>query len=248
MKNSALFILIGFLFFGCEKPSDCIKSSGPTQSKIYEGISFTKLLVNKRIGVVIKQGDTYKVEVKAGENLINDIEVTFSGDLLTLTDNTSCNWVRDYGQTVVCITAPNLTDIFSKTEQNISSDGILTFPNLRLVSMDYLDGYPGVGLGDFIMHIENESITAENNEVGRFFLTGTTNNLAVSFYEYGGIFHGEDLLANSVLIYHRGNNDMFVRPVNAIRGDLYNVGNIYCYSRPPIVAVIQHYRGKLIFQ
>jgi len=250
MKNYIGYIFILFLFTHCEKPFDCVKSSGPIKSKVYDGLTFTKLLVNKRIGVVITQGDTYKVEVKTGENLINDIEVTLSGDLLTLSDNTSCNWTRDYGETVVYITAPSITDIYSKTEQNISSNGVLTYPELHLILMDEYDGFSGTGTGDFHLQVDNEKIFAENNEVGRFYITGTTNNLQVNFYENAGIFHGENLYANDIVFYHRGSNDMYLRPVNSLNGDIYNVGDVNCYSRPPVenVHVRKHYRGSLIYR
>ena len=250
MKNYLLYFSLLVLFTHCEKPYDCVKSSGPIKSKVYEGLTFTKLLVNKRIQVVITQGDTYKVEVQTGENLINDIEVTLSADLLTLSDNTSCNWVRDYGETVVYITAPNITDIYSKTEQIISSNGTLTYPNLHLVLMDEYDGFSGTGTGDFNLQVDNDRIYAENNEVGRFYITGTTDNLIVKFYENGGVFHGENLYANSINFYHRGSNDMYFRPVNLLDGDIYNVGDVNCYSRPPAenVHVREHYRGSLIYR
>ena len=250
MKKYLIYCAVVLLFLQCEKPIDCVKSSGPVKSKIFEGFTFTKLLVNKRISVVITQSVLYKVEVQAGENLINDIEVKLSGDLLTLSDNTSCNWVRDYGETVVYITAPNITDIFSKSEQKISSNGVLTYPNLHLVLMDDGDGFSGTGTGDFQFQLNNDNVLVENNEVGRFFLSGTTNNLQVSFYEGGGVFHGENLYANHIGFYHRGSNDMYIRPILSLNGNIYNVGDVNCYSRPPAenVQVQEYYRGRLIYR
>jgi len=250
MKKYLIYIAVFLVFIQCEKPIDCVKSSGPVKSKVYEGLTFTKLLVNKRIAIVITQGDQYKVEVKTGENLINDIEVTLSGDLLTLSDNTSCNWVRDYGETVVYITAPNITDIFSKSEQNITSNGVLTYPSLHLTLLDDNDGFSGTGTGDFHLQVNSDNVFVENNEVGRFYLSGTTNNLQVSFYEGGGVFHGENLHANSIGFYHRGSNDLYIRPILSLNGDIYNVGDVNCYSRPPAenVHVREHYRGSLIYR
>jgi len=220
------------------------------KSKTYDGLTFTKLLVNKGINVVITQGDTYQVEVQTGENLINDIEVTLTGDLLALSDNTSCNWVRDYGETTVYITAPNLTEIISKTEQNITSNGVLTYPSLRLVLMNEGDGYSGTGTGDIYLQVNNHQVVAENNELGRFFITGNTDFLSVNFYESGGVFHGENLYAKDVRFYHRGSNDMYVRPLNSLDGDIFNVGDVNCYSRPPAenVHVREHYHGSLIYR
>ena len=248
MKKYFLFVGLILLFSHCEKPYDCVKSTGPTASKVYEGLVFNKIIVNKRIAVVITEGADNKVEVRAGENLINDIEVTTQGGTLILSDNTSCNWVRDYGQTVVYITTSNLTDIYSKTEQTISSNGVLHFQNLHLVSMDEIDGHKGTGTGDFVLNIDNTSLTIENNDVSRYFITGTTTDLKVSFYEQGGIFHGEDLSATNINLFHRGSNDMFVRPMTKIEGGIYNVGNVYCYGHPPIDTVVQHYRGRMIYR
>lgn len=250
MKKCILLFSIVLLFTHCEKPYDCIKSSGPIKSKVFGGLTFTKLLVNKRIAVVITEGPDYIVEVKTGENLINDIEVTVTGDLLTLSDNTSCNWVRDYGETVVYITAPNITQINSKTEQNISSNGVLHFPRLHILSTNEIDGYSEVGTGDYHLSIDNDSLRVENNELGRFFISGTTNNLSVKFFESGGVFHGENLYANSINLFHRGSNDMFIHPINFLTGDIYSVGDVNCYSRPPQqnVHVIEHYSGRLIYR
>lgn len=248
MKNFLLSLCLLLLLTNCEKPSDCVKSTGPMTSKVFDGLVFSKIMVKKGIGVVIKQGAVSKVEVRTGENLINDIEVKVQGDLLTLEDNTTCNWTRGYGETVVYITTPNLTDIYCKTEKEIVSDGILAFQSLRLISMDTNDGFPGVGTGDFILQLQiDDRLTIDNNNVSRYFLTGTANEIDVNFYESGGIFHGENLVGNNIEVYHRGTNDVILHPVEAIRGDIYNIGNVICVNHPPIVEVTQHYKGRLIF-
>lgn len=248
MKRIVILILIITFFAACEKPYDCIKPSGSIASKVYEGLSFTKIVVSKRIGVVLTQGEQYRVEVRTGQNLINDIEVTQSGDFLRLSDNTECNWTREFGQTVVYITAPNITEIYSKSEQDIRSNGVLTYPYLQLSLMDENDGFSGVGTGDFILDLDNEFVKIDNNNVGRFYLSGHTQKLQIGFYENAGVLHAENLLADVVNLYHRGSNDMHVRPVNEIHGAIYNVGDVLCYSRPPIVDVHEYYRGDFIYQ
>lgn len=248
MKKTVILLLIISLFAGCEKPYDCIKPSGALTSKVFEGLSFNKIVVSKRIGVVITQGDAYRVEVRTGENLINDIEVKQSGDFLRLSDNTECNWTREFGETVVYITAPNITEIYSKTEQNIRSNGLLSYPNLRLTLMNEYDGFSGVGTGDIILELNSELVVVDNNDVGRFYLSGHTQKLQVGFYENGGVLHAENLLANIVQIYHRGSNDMYVHPIDEIHGGIYNVGDVLCYSRPPVADVHEYYRGDFIYK
>ena len=247
MKKIIFFVCLMLGFSNCEKPGDCVKSTGSIVSKQFDGLTFNKIIVNKGISLEITQGDVYKVEVRTGENLINDIQVTVVGDMLVLEDMTSCNWVRDYGQTIVYVTAPNLTDIYCKTEKEIKSNGVLRYQSLHVVSGDSADGYNGAGMGDIALQLHNESVTIECNNVSRFFLSGTTTNLSVNFYEGGGIFYGENMIAEKVHVFHRGSNDMFVHPINEINGDIYNIGNVYSLNHPPIVNVIEHYQGRLIF-
>lgn len=247
-----MFLLALFVTFAsCDKPGDCVKSAGATASKNYEydGPGFHTIIVNKGIALVITEGENYKVEVRTGENLVNDITVNVSEGVLTLEDQTTCNWVRDYGQTVVYVTAPNLTDIYAKTELNITSNGTLHYPDLRVVSMDSYDSYNGTGTGDFFLNIDNESLTVENNNVSRFYVTGQTQDLKLYFYESGGIFYGQEFSAQDIYLYHRGSNDLYVRPIGSITGEIFNIGNVYSVTHPPDqnVNVVEHYQGKLYF-
>lgn len=248
MRKLLYLFFIVLFFANCEKPSDCIESSGPIATLDFTNLSFNRIIVNKGIALVITQGDVFKVQVRTGTNMMSNIEVRVIDNTLILEDKTTCNWVRDYGQTTVLVSAPNITDIYCKTEKSISSNGVLKFPNLHLVSMDNFDGFKGVGTGDFILDLDCENLYVENNDVSRYFISGKTNQLRVSFYEYGGIFQGENILANTVFFYHRGSNDITVHPVKSIKGDIYSVGNIICTSRPSTVEVVEHYRGKLIFK
>lgn len=234
-------------FASCEKPADCTKSAGAMAAKSYDGLQFDKIVVNKGIALVITQGDAYRVEMRAGENLIDDISVTVTDGMLEIEDQTTCNWVRDYGQTVAYVTAPDLTDIYSKTECPISSNGVLTYPGLRLVSMDSHDSYTGTGTGDFYLQIDNENLFVESNTVSRFFIAGQTQQLDLSFYESGGIFYGHEFLSRQVNLYHRGSNDLYIHAIESIFGDIYNIGNVYSVTHPTTVNVTEHYQGRLYF-
>lgn len=247
MKKLIQILWCCVVLASCDNPGDCVKSTGKMASKTYDGLTFTKIVVRKGIGLVLAQGDEYKVEVRSGENLIDDIEVKSNGELLLLQDNTSCNWVRDYGQTVVYITAPNLTDVYSKTEQPIISAGTLSYPNLHLYAMDSNDSFSGTGTSDFYLNIGAGNVSVGCNSVSRFYLSGFVQELDVSFYASGGILYAQELAAEHVKIYHRGSNDMYVRPLQSLTGDIYSLGNVYSVTHPPSVDVVEHYYGRLIF-
>lgn len=244
MKN--ILILVGFLiiFTGCSKPGDCIESTGNIIAKEFSVPNFDKIIVYEGIGLVLTQGPEFKVEAITGENLMEGIEVKVTDSLLSLKDNTSCNWVRDYGHTTIYVTAPNIIELHSKTERTISSNGILTYPILRLFSIDLTDG---VGTGDFNIQVDNGQTVVENNNIARYYISGQTNDLQIYFYDGNGRFEGENLTAKSINIYHRGSNDMVVKPTEIITGKMVSTGNLVLKNTPPINEVQALFTGHVIY-
>lgn len=249
MRHFFSFVCSMFFFISCEKPSDCIESSGDTVLKIVPVLAFSKIKVYRGIQVFITQGPVYKVEIKAGSNFIDNIEVRQNGDQLILTDDVSCNWVRNYGETKIYITTPTLEEIYSKTDRSISSIGLLSFPNLNIISFDKdADGESGAGTGDFYLELDSNSITINNNNVSCFFLKGTTNEANFNFYYGDGRLDAANLIAQQVKVYHRGFNDMIVNPIQSVTGILNSTGNLILKNVPPIVTPLQVlYTGHVIY-
>ena len=65
---------------------------------------------------------------------------------LTLNDNNQCNWVRNYQPTKIFVTTPNLNQIRSNTQYTIKSEGILGFPNLKLISENFNQDNMSLGI------------------------------------------------------------------------------------------------------
>lgn len=237
-------------FVSCEKPSDCFETTGNSASKIYEvseANQFNKIYVYKGVGLVVKQGTEWKVEVFTGDNLLDNISVEFKADkTLHLKDNSSCNWSRAYGQIKFYVTTPQLEflDIISTTEQNIDSDGVLTHNILRLISMDL---GPGAGTNDFHMQVNNYQTVIENNNVSRYYLSGQTNEALMNLYDGNGRIQAENLLAKRIKVFHRGYNDMVVHPIDSIYGKMVSTGNIELRNIPLKVDVQELYQGRVIY-
>lgn len=236
MKKVVLFIVCVLIFSSCEKPSDCVESSGETIIKDIPVLPFKKIKVYRGIQVVITQGSEYKVQIEAGKNFIDNVEVIQNGDQLIFKDEASCNWVRAYGLTKIHVTTPTLEEIYSKTDRDISSIGVLTFPDLNILSLDKdADGEKGAGTGDFHMEVNNNTLTIANNNVSRYYLSGQTNNANFNFYFGDGRIEAQNLIAQNVKVYHRGSNDMIVNPIQSVTGTLNSTGNLVLKNVPPIV-------------
>ena len=248
MKKFSLIIVLFWLLNACEKPSDCIESTGAIITKEVAVQAFKKIKVYRGIEVVITQGLEYKVEIVAGENFIDNVEVIQNGDQLIFKNENSCNWVRAYGTTKILVTTPTLEEVYSKTDRNISSNGVLTFPDLYFLSLDKdADGESGAGTGDFHLTVDNNSLNIGNNNVSRFYLSGQTNTANFNFYFGDGRIEAENLVAQHVIVFHRGSNDMTVKPIQSITGTMNSTGNIILKNVPPVVNVAELYQGNVIY-
>ena len=238
-----------FIVFACDKEdvSDCFQTEGELITQEFTVTEFQKILVNRDVELIISQGENYRVIVETGSNLLNDIEVRVFGNELQLTDNNTCNFVRDYGVTKVYVTTPNLTEIRSSTQFDISSDGILSFDNLKLISEDF--NYPeSFTVGDFKLSVSTNTLSVVSNNISSFYIDGVTEELFVGFYSGTGRFEGQDLIANHIDIFHRGSNDIIVHPIESLSGELRGTGDLIMVNQPSIVSVEQFYTGQLILQ
>lgn len=246
-----LLVLSLLVLLSCEKPGDCIESLGDITTKEIQVTAFTRVEIHKGIELIITEGAEYKVVIESGENIIDDIEVTQSGNILSCRNNNTCNWVREYGVTKVRVTAPNLEEIYSKSERNVSSVGTLNFPLLRLFSMDTDgDGLEGAGTGDFFINVgNNNQLVVQTNNVSRFYLSGNTNNVFIDVYAGDSRIEAQNLIAQNVDInLHRGSNDIIVRPIVNLHARLVSTGNVICMGYPLNTPnVVALYQGQVIY-
>lgn len=243
------FIIFGLLILlacNSENASDCFQTAGNMIQQEVEVESFNKILVNRDITLVVKQASTHSVLIESGSNLINDVEVKVENNQLILTDNNTCNLVRDFGITKITVNTPTLTEIRTSSQYTISSDGTLSFENLTLISENF--NIPGTfTVGDFNLQINTNNLTVLSNGLSSYFLSGTVNNLVLSFFAGDGRFEGENLIAQNVEVFHRGSNDMIVNPQQSIKGSIVATGNVIAKNQPPVVDVEELFNGRLIF-
>ncbi|MFC0604122.1 head GIN domain-containing protein [Winogradskyella pulchriflava] len=243
-----VYILLLFVFAcNSEDANDCFQTSGHIIQEEVTVSNFEKILVNRGVELIIKEATDYKVTIETGENLINDVKAEIVGDQLVLTDNNTCNYVRDYGITKVYVEAPNLTEIITSSQYEIVSDGVLSYDDLTLYSEDVNTGSQFT-VGDFRLTINSVELNIVSNNISSFYIDGNVTNLFVGFYSGSGRFEGENLIAQNISVYHRGSNDMIVNPQLSLAGELRGTGDLISVNEPPLVDVEEIYIGQLIFE
>tara|TARA_B100000427_G_C15436226_1_gene563101 strand:- start:119 stop:868 length:750 start_codon:yes stop_codon:yes gene_type:complete len=247
MKFRNLILAI-ILFVSCDNDSvwDCIQLSGEQTSKVFSVENFDKIVVNRDINLIIRQGNDFNVEVYTGINLLDDINATVNNGELQLIDSNYCNFVRDYGETTFIVTAPDIIQIRNNSQYKIISEGILHYSDLTLISDDY-NNSDNVAVGDFELELNSSIIRVISNKLSSFYLSGNVNEISIEFYSGFGRFEGENLISNFVNIYHRGENDIIVNPQISLVGELRSTGNLIATNTPDIVDVAEYYTGSLIF-
>ena len=244
MKKITFLVLILCASLSCDNPVDCITSNGDVINKEFDFQNFDIIEVNYGVKLVIKQATNYSVSATIGSNFENDLQISQKGQKLTLTSKSNCNWIRDYGEITVFISAPNISEIHSKTAKDIISDGILNFQTLRLFSFE--DGQSS-GTSDFKLQVQVQNLVIETNFNSRFYLSGNCNQASFNFYNGDSRIEAAKLNIQNLQVYHRGSNDMVVKPLQSITGKMVSTGNIILKNNPPISNVQQLYQGQLIY-
>ena len=243
-----IYIVITLLIVSCnsENANDCFQTTGAIVQQEKSVLSFDKILVNRDIELIIKEGAAQKVIVETGKNLINDVEVVVLDGKLVLTDHNSCNYVRDYGITKIYVTSPNLTEIRSSTQYDVRSDGVLRYPILNVLSEDFNAPETSTN-GNFRLEIDNNTFNLVFNNLSNCYISGKTENLNVTLASGTSRFEGSNLIAQKVFFWNRSSNDIIVNPQQSLTGKITGTGNVIAVTHPPIVDVQQVYKGRLIF-
>ncbi|MEP2239399.1 MAG: head GIN domain-containing protein [Maribacter sp.] len=240
-------LLLFFIACDSENASDCFQSTGEIFREEVVVDEFVSITVFENVALVVKQGDNQKVEIETGENLRNEVSAVVEEGRLLLTDTNDCNYVRDYGTTVVYVTTPNLTSIRSSTGSPIQSEGVLAFERLSLLSESFTDPEAETTDGEFNLELDVASLSITSNGISYFNLKGNAESFTISIAAGDSRIEAQELLTQRVNVNHRGSNDILVNPQESLTGVLRGTGDLKSYNRPPTVEIEELFNGKLIF-
>lgn len=245
-----IYIAITLLFIACdsENGSDCFKKEGAIVQLDFDLASFTEIVVFEGVQLFIEEGPEQKVTLESGENLIDDVEVKVEETLLSIIDNNTCNFIRDYNITKVYVTSPNITKIRNSSSLEIASIGVLNYPELTLFSENNGNEEYYHNNGNFNLDLNVLELTIASNGFSTFRLHGNTGKAFFGLYSGNTRILAENLIVKNLYLYHRSTNKMVVNPTESIHGEIFGIGDVIAKNRPPIVEVEELFMGKLIFE
>jgi hypothetical protein len=249
MQGYIVGLIICCFLFSCnsENAPDCLQNQGELVRQEVTLPSFDKITVFEKVALVLKEGPLQKVEIETGEFLINEVTATIDGDRLIVRNKNGCNLFRDYGVTTVYVTSPNITNIRSSTGLLIRSDGVLNYPSLSLLSESFTNPENETTDGSFDLEVSSTTVSITTNGIAYFKLSGTTTDFIVTIAAGDSRIEAENLMAQNVVLNHRGTNDILTNPQESVRGIIRGTGDVICFNRPPTVAVEEIFNGRLLF-
>jgi len=244
-----LYSLILLLLLACDTEDgfDCLQTDGDIITSTLNLSSFTRIQFEDDIRVELRQGETQEVILETGENLISDLNIFVNDGTLIAQNENGCNIFREFGVTVLHITAPNITDIRNASAFEIRSVGTLNYPNLRLESTVRPNLDDPNKVGDFFLDIASEDLRIIANGMSRFFISGTSTTVNVNFSDEFPLLEAENLLIQELTFRQVSSAHMRVNPQQSIIGEIRGVGDVIAVNQPPVVDVLELSVGRLIF-
>ena len=238
------------LLFSCngENVPDCFQNAGDLVRVEVDLPDFTTITVFEKLNLIVRQGAEQRVEIESGEFLLNEISAEVENGRLVLRNGNGCNFFRDFDISTVYVTSPNITEIRSSTGLLVSSDGVLSYPNLTLLTESFINPESETTDGSFDLSLDVGQLSIVVNGIAFFRIEGAAENLNITVAAGDSRIEAEDLIAQNVSLDHRGTNDIFINPQQSLSGVIRGTGDVISFNRPPNVDVEEIFNGQLIFR
>jgi hypothetical protein len=240
MKKS-VYIIILLLTTGCAKENrwDCFKSYGDKTTEERSVGEFDSVFLESNIDVEYHYSKEYRVEVVFGDNIIEHIKTENTNGELKISNETTCNWVRDFDKRpLVKLYAPT----FSYLENRCSGD-ILFRDTLHSESFTY-EQWECNGIAELI--VKNE-LTRIAMHVGYtdVFIKGTTSQTEL-YTASNGRMKARSLISPVTLSNNSSVQDMELYASDYLYAEINQRGNIKYEGNPEFIDANFNGSGELI--
>ncbi len=240
-KNIILFLLATVLLAACERanPLDCMKNTGKIikEERILDSI--TMIVLKDNVNLVIEEADTQKIEIEAGKNLLDKIITKTQGDTLFISNENSCNWVRDYSKE---ITARISSNSLKQIEYRGCGDISCNDPIAREEFI--LDIWEGAGNIDLKVNVIFNH-TYFHIGTAHVKISGKANNNYLSSNSFG-VLDTRNLHTQNTYVSSKSSNHVYVYATNILNATIQSIGNIYYTGNPKNITSDISGTGKLI--
>ena len=222
----------------CGPGADCLTSTGPVVTErraVAAGLVTVAAYDNVDLRLV-QDTETY-AEVRAGKNLIGDIELRRNGNALEIANTSTCNWARSYDTPrEVTLHLPRILNVFLRGQGNGSTVGQFV-QDTMFVHL--------VGAGDYDLNLKARYLNVDQYELGDMTLRGEADEMVFTLGGAGRLFaQGLNLKRCYFRMTRDSNGDARVRASDVVVGTVAGTGTLYYSGRPAQVGITVTGKGR----
>ena len=203
---------------------------------------FTTTEIHSVFSVYLVQDNFYGVEIVADDDIINQIDATVQGDVLTLVDNRSVKWTTPESNEIKIY-------VHSPDHGTVDAHSTYSLYSVNAITSDLVIFHqPNVRFSEIDLTLDNNSFYYWNNYMcgGKLTLRGTCGSFEINNYALHQV-NASELTAQSGLVNTYAKADCWVNVTGQFTYRLHGQGNIYVYGNPNELIMQEHTSsGRLI--
>ena len=242
MKNIFLLTIpLLLLFSSCEESiiGRCFSGEANVTRNIVpvEG-EVTRLFIQGEFDIYLTYDEEQTIEIEFPENLVDEIGFDYLDGNLTITNKVACKWRKENYAPKVYMSLPQIRrfDILDNA----------TIKCIDTLRHGHSVKFYSFGPGDLDLLVNMNQLNIQGDYVADIFVSGYVNNLSM-YFKLHGRFFGQGLDAQNVTVTHNGENDLHINPIQSLKANLENVGNIILYNEPAVMEIHKEGRGEILF-
>lgn len=228
MRNR-IYILLLFSVLSCD---DALFNAGDIITKDIEISEFDKVYVEDIFEIYLSQDTLCKIQVEGGSNLIPNLDFVLDSEKnLTIKDNNSARWSRDYDKIKLYISVDTLQQFELRAPCKVSCLDTLFSPYIYFIS---IDDYAEM---DILLNSHFCYVVNSGTSGGSFTIRGNTDTFkfwARASYK----INAQDYKANHVIVKSETIGDCYVYAKESIRAEILRDGNVYYQGNPESIEYV----------
>jgi hypothetical protein len=238
--HSIAMVILLWLISGCAKDGGvCVSTTGQITQQKRNLPYFNQIDLRDNVSLIISNDTGNQVLVEAGQNIIDGVKTEVADGQLIISNNNTCNWLRDYNKPLnVYISGNKIWKITYNSSGDIVSNGTLKLDSINL------QVWGGCGTIDLSLDIWQGSFSLNLGTVD-LRLHGISAITTVYTADYG-LYDARDMETGYTYITNKGSNDCYVKASNFLDANISSIGNIYYTGDPKSVKLQVNGSGMLL--
>lgn len=201
--------------------------------------NFTRIRLEDDVDLTITPGNSYRIQVTGGENILSGIVTEISDSSLTIRNLNRYNWVRSYDKKLLVeVTLPHLFKLDYESTGTVNCTDTIREDSL------FIDSHGGSGFINMLVstNLAHMSIHAGSADMNISGYCGSNFIYSASY----GVFRCENLETINTYMHTKGTGDCYIQVSTTLEYQLDGKGNIYYRGKPVNIKGVDNGIGDLI--